>query len=416
MGATSTSVSLAVLGPFALAEEATRAFLGLEAPAQASQGQQQRPAEGYGGVAVLPVFGALSRRPVSGWTVSYIQLEEQLRALVADAGARAIVLRFDSPGGDLGGGPELAAQIRAWSKKKPIVAFADGSCLSAAYWLASACSSVVASPTAVLGAIGVRFLISDDSASRTLREGVRDLELVSSFTPAKRELSATGGIADSLVSELQSRADLLGREFLDQVANYRGIDFETATAKFGKGQVYVGRLAVEAGLADRLGTLASTIEELMTQEREEAAPAPSAGGGESVRAQTDSGPLERLYAALVELTGRQDVEEILGAVEGFRASAQRAVVGLELLQKQQLIEQAIADGQIAPHQREHYLRLPLARLRAFVETAAKDPPQFVPSKGEPLTREAPMAAAITPEVEAEVRKLLGRGGSHAGPR
>lgn len=42
--------------------------------------------------------------------------------------------------------------------KKPIIAYASGSCCSGAYWIVSACDKIMAADTAILGSIGVVFI------------------------------------------------------------------------------------------------------------------------------------------------------------------------------------------------------------------------------------------------------------------
>jgi hypothetical protein len=71
--------------------------------------------------------------------------------------------------------------------------------------------------------------------------------------------------------------DALADVFIDAVAKYRGVSTEMVISKFGGGDVFVGQLAVEAGLADRVTTFESLHAELVARS------APSrgtpAGGG-----------------------------------------------------------------------------------------------------------------------------------------
>ena len=84
--------------------------------------------ERVGDTAVIPVSGALARRP-DPFELAYGAFEDTdfLRDLVdqtaRDPGVRSIMLDVDSRGGFHGGGPELGDAIRTASASKPVVAW-----------------------------------------------------------------------------------------------------------------------------------------------------------------------------------------------------------------------------------------------------------------------------------------------------
>lgn len=209
------------------------------------------------GVAVLGVTGPIFPRAnlmtaMSGAT-SLAQLQGDFRAALADPAVSSIVLHFDSPGGVTTGIGDFAAEIKAARDSKPIVAVAAGDMASAAYWLAAAASSIVVSPTAVLGSIGVVAGVSKQVAPDA--SGKVALEIVSSNAPNKRpDPTDSAGRA-----ELQAVVDAMEAEFIGQVAAYRGVTIDKVKADFGKGGVRVGAAAVAAGMADRIGTLDSVL-------------------------------------------------------------------------------------------------------------------------------------------------------------
>lgn len=112
-----------------------------------------------GGVAVIPVTGPLFRHAnlltaVCGAT-SYELLAQDFNKALNDPKISAILFDVDSPGGEVNGCSELAEMIYKARGKKPIIAYASGSCCSGAYWIASACDKIMAADTAILGSIGV---------------------------------------------------------------------------------------------------------------------------------------------------------------------------------------------------------------------------------------------------------------------
>ena len=88
-----------------------------------------------------------------------------LRQVIDDPGVGSIVLDIDSPGGDVDGIDELASEIYQARKQKPITAVSNCLCASAAYYLASQASEIIASPSSLTGSIGVYILHEDDSAT-----------------------------------------------------------------------------------------------------------------------------------------------------------------------------------------------------------------------------------------------------------
>lgn len=203
------------------------------------------------GVAVLAVRGPIFRHAnlftaISGAT-SLALLAQDFAAAVDSRDARAILLELDSPGGETAGISEFAAQVRAATAIKPVVAYVDHLGASAAYWIAAAASSVAVSSTAVVGSIGV-VSTHRDTRERDTRDGVRTIEIVSSQSPFKRVDPGT----DDGRSRVQALVDRLASEFVGDVAAFRGVTAATVLADFGGGGLLVGADAVAAGMADRV--------------------------------------------------------------------------------------------------------------------------------------------------------------------
>lgn len=217
-------------------------------------------AETRGDVAVIPVLGPLFRRAnmftrVSGAT-SYDQVAQDLAAAVDNPAVKSIVLNIDSPGGMASGVAELASHVYDARAKKEVVAYVGGLGASAAFWLASAASRVVASRTALLGSVGVVVGVG--------KKGDGGDEIVSSQSPYKRVDPST---ADGR-ARIQAMVDGLASIFIEDVAKYRGVTSEHVSAKFGQGDVILGEAAQTAGMVDSIGTFEGLIAELNATERE----------------------------------------------------------------------------------------------------------------------------------------------------
>jgi len=108
------------------------------------------------GNATIHVFGTLLAKstPIERTcgNTDYAQIRADL-ARAKSAGATSATLVIDSPGGMVQGVRETAAAIL--NAGIPVDAMVDGDCCSAAYWLASQCVEIAATPSSTIGSIGV---------------------------------------------------------------------------------------------------------------------------------------------------------------------------------------------------------------------------------------------------------------------
>ena len=112
----------------------------------------------YHRTGILNIEGVLV--PKASWLdsmcgfISTLELNHQFNMLVDSPNIDKIVLYFDSPGGVSTGIYEFAENIYQNRNKKEIVSFTDVDMCSAAFWLGSAASKVIATPSSEIGSIG----------------------------------------------------------------------------------------------------------------------------------------------------------------------------------------------------------------------------------------------------------------------
>lgn len=215
-------------------------------------------------IAVIDVIGPIFTRAdffseISG-AASIDTLERRLDEALYDDSIRAIVLKIDSPGGEVTGTHEFANYLDEACEIKPIVAYISGMACSAAYWIASATSHIYADKTATLGSIGVVATWTDDSKARTAA-GLTDYEVVSSQSPNKR-LDPT---QDDGRAELQKHIDGLADIFIDDVAAFRNVTREKILSDFGQGGTFLAEESVKIGMADEISSFRDVIAKLSTE-------------------------------------------------------------------------------------------------------------------------------------------------------
>lgn len=225
-----------------------------------SASMRDEPDNPYEGIQVISVRGPLfcyanifTRMLLAS---SYERIQKELHQALNDTCVSAIIFDIDSPGGEVNGCSSLAHMIYEARGTKPMVAFASGDCASGAYWMASACDSIVATDTASLGSIGVVATLC------TQPYDDHRMDIVSSQSPHKRlDVSL-----DDDRARIQRRVDALADVFIEHVARHRNQTPNDIVQHYGGGDVFIGEQAITAGLADRVGTLTSLVNELSFHE------------------------------------------------------------------------------------------------------------------------------------------------------
>lgn len=223
--------------------------------------QNTRTVENRDGIAIIPITGPIFPRAnlfteVSGATSVQVLATDFTTAL-NDPAISAIVFDIDSPGGELAGINEASQMIFDARGTKPMVAYVGAQAASGGYWFACAADEIVVEETALLGSIGTVCSMTDTTA-RDAAEGVKHYDIVSSQSPLKR----AGPETDAGRAQLQGILDSLADVFIGAVARNRNTGTADVLANFGQGGQLVGQHAVDAGMADRLGSLEGVIADL----------------------------------------------------------------------------------------------------------------------------------------------------------
>lgn len=211
-----------------------------------------------GSVAVVPIVGSVFRyanlfTSVSGATSLQVVATDFQQAL-DDPSIDAVLLSIDSPGGQASGIGEFADAVFAARGVKPIWAYVSDMGASAAYWIASAADRVVVAPAAMLGSIGVLASYTDTS-QRDAAQGVKQVRIVSSQSPRK----ALDPSSPEGYQAAQDVADQIAALFVASVARNRGVTPGDVLQDFGQGGLLIGQAAVDAGLADAVGSFEGTL-------------------------------------------------------------------------------------------------------------------------------------------------------------
>ncbi len=214
----------------------------------------------FGDVAVIHIDGVITRRaPAMMKEMCGMKdlddIEQALKDAEASPRLRGILLYIDSPGGSVTGVPEVANRIA--DCQKPVVAFTDSMCDSAAYWLAAGADEIVASQSASVGSIGVYMAYLDQRRAYELAGFETQLFKTGDFKGM--------GIPGTSLTEdqkllLQDEVDKIFGWFTGHVTAHRNVSGPDTF----QGQEFGAADALTRGLIDMVGSFDEAMQELRT--------------------------------------------------------------------------------------------------------------------------------------------------------
>ncbi len=171
----------------------------------------------------------------------------------------AVALLINSPGGSPVQSSLIAARIRrlADEKKIPVHAFVEDVAASGGYWLAVAADDIWVDAGSIVGSIGVissgfglHDLLARHGVERRVYTSAKSKSMLDPFLPEKK--------AD--VARLKGILGQVHETFTDHVSTRRGGKLSDKEDLF-TGEFWLGRRAIELGLADGEGHLLPKLQE-----------------------------------------------------------------------------------------------------------------------------------------------------------
>jgi protease IV len=187
-----------------------------------------------------------------------------LKLAFEDAGAQAVVLRINSPGGSPVQAGIVNDEIRRLKAKhnKKVYAVVDEVCASGAYYIAVAADEIFVDKASLVGSIGVLMdgfgfsgLMEKIGVDRRLITAGDNKAMLDPFSPPNDKHRAAAKV---MIEQIH-------QQFITVVKQGRG-DRLKETADTFSGMVWNGEEAVKNGLADRLGNLDFVAREVVKAE------------------------------------------------------------------------------------------------------------------------------------------------------
>lgn len=204
-------------------------------------------------VVVVRMAGAISESDSPFTTgITPEGVRRQLSAVLEDPSIDAVVLRIDSSGGSVAASQEISSIIRAFPL--PVVVSMGDMALSGGYFIAAASDGIVAHPGTMTGSIGV-ILTAINPEGLYEKLGI-EMEVI---TSGEHKDLMQRSLDDEDRQLLQSLSDEAYRQFVEHVAEGRGMSMEAAQ-DVATGEIFFGTQAYDLGLVDRLGGEEEAIE------------------------------------------------------------------------------------------------------------------------------------------------------------
>ena len=181
-----------------------------------------------------------------------------IRAAREDRRTKALVLRVDSPGGEVYAAEQIRREVELTREAGiPVVVSMGDVAASGGYWISMNANRIFAEPNTITGSIGIFGMYY--SVPNTLAKfGIRSDGVATG--PMAGAFDITRPLDPKVGAVIQAIIDKGYRDFVGGVAKARGKSFDAIDA-IAQGRVWTGKQALDRGLVDRLGGLGDAVAE-----------------------------------------------------------------------------------------------------------------------------------------------------------
>jgi len=208
------------------------------------------PADMRPQVAVVVAEGEIAGGELPPGSVGGASTSALLRAARDDDNVKAVVLRVNSPGGEVFASEQIRREVAALKQAgKPVVVSMGDVAASGGYWISMNADRIYADPSTITGSIGIFGLFP--TANRALdklgvhTDGVGTTRYAGAFDVTRALDPGVGAIVQSVI-------DKGYRDFTGKVAQARGRSVDQIDA-VARGRVWSGEQAKQRGLVDAFG-------------------------------------------------------------------------------------------------------------------------------------------------------------------
>ncbi|MGE8234593.1 MAG: signal peptide peptidase SppA [Stenotrophomonas sp.] len=207
-------------------------------------------------VAVVVAEGEISGGDLPAGRIGGVSTSALLREARDDDDVKAVVLRVDSPGGEVFASEQIRREVEALKAAgKPVVVSMGDMAASGGYWISMNADRIYADESTITGSIGIFGMIPNFARSLDKigvhTDGVGTTRFAGAFDVTRPMDPAVGQVIQSVINK--GYADFTGK-----VAAARNKPVE-AVDEVARGRVWSGAQAKERGLVDAFGGLKAAV-------------------------------------------------------------------------------------------------------------------------------------------------------------
>ena len=223
-------------------------------------------------VVVIPIEGVITSEQIDGTGYSQVDLvKAQLKRAEKDNNVSAVILRVDSPGGEVLASDEIANALRDFQEEssKPVVVSMGNLAASGGYYISAPCRWIVANEMTITGSIGVimsglnyRGLMDKIGLQPTVYKSGKFKDMLSGSRKPEDVTPEEEKMVQSLIDEVYGKfrkvvAD--GRKAANDENGSDGHKLASNWTNYVDGRVLSGTQAYELGFVDELGNFDTAV-------------------------------------------------------------------------------------------------------------------------------------------------------------
>jgi len=235
-------------------------------------------------IAVIDVQGIISGSQEMGSLSMPDYIAEQFRVAAKDSDVRAVILKVDSPGGEVLAADEINKTIRKFEddSAKPVIVSMGSLAASGGYYISAPCRWIVANELTITGSIGVimhgynyRSLMDKVGVEPQVFKSGRFKDMLSGerepedkiTLEERKDRAEEDAMVQALIDETFDKFKSVvksGRQWAAQKNGGKGKALVDDWADYADGRVFSGTKALSLGFVDEVGDFRTAVQRAQT--------------------------------------------------------------------------------------------------------------------------------------------------------
>jgi len=213
-------------------------------------------------IAIIHVEGAIVTGDIGFNTAGSGGIVKKINKARDDENVKGIVLRVNSPGGDVYASSMITNALEEFqSTGRPVITSMGDIAASGGVWVTTTSEEIWAENTTLTGSIGV-YGVYPDLSPLAKWVGINYDGI--SMTKAGEIYDVRRGMNEEINKQFKDGIENFYKDFVTKVADNREMDF-SEVLKVAGGRIWRGDKALELGLVDKLGSLDDAIKSMVTK-------------------------------------------------------------------------------------------------------------------------------------------------------